>query len=135
MPITTRKIFNILIFHIILITNTSSFIVTSSSRDNNIHYKTFLNSQTISSSTTTSSSSSGNIGDADRSFQLGLDLEKKGLARAASASFHEAATLYQCFIDNYDYNDSSSNEFGHGMFLIFLYISCLTYTCFSVFCF
>jgi len=51
-------------------------------------------------------------GDADQCIQLGLELEKKGLARAAFASFHEAATLYQCFLDNYDENDSS-NEFGH----------------------
>jgi hypothetical protein len=38
-------------------------------------------------------------GDADRAFRDGMALEKLGLARSASASFHEAATLYQCFLD------------------------------------
>lgn len=46
------------------------------------------------------------IGEADRAFMLGMRLEKNGQARAASASFHEAATLYQCVLD-------SPSEFGH----------------------
>lgn len=54
-------------------------------------------------------------GEADRSFELGVELEKNGLARASAAAFHEAATLYQCFLDNYRGNssDGSGNEFGH----------------------
>lgn len=46
------------------------------------------------------SSISAATGDADRAFRLGIQLEKEGLTRAASAAFHEAATLYQCFIDH-----------------------------------
>jgi len=46
------------------------------------------------------------VGQADRAFRLGIQLEKNGQARKASASFHEAATLYQCFLD-------SKKEFGH----------------------
>jgi tetratricopeptide (TPR) repeat protein len=46
------------------------------------------------------------IGQADRAFRLGIQLEKNGQPRKASASFHEAATLYQCYLD-------SESEFGH----------------------
>lgn len=55
------------------------------------------------------------FGEADRSFRLGVELEKNGLARASAASFHEAATLYQCFLDNTRGNSTNvgSNEFGH----------------------
>mmetsp|Transcript_15409 Transcript_15409/g.33112 ORF Transcript_15409/g.33112 Transcript_15409/m.33112 type:complete len:517 (+) Transcript_15409:52-1602(+) len=53
-------------------------------------------------------------GEADRAFRLGLQLEKAGLARAASAAFHEAATLYQCFLDNNEEGgDNSNNIFQH----------------------
>jgi tetratricopeptide (TPR) repeat protein len=38
-------------------------------------------------------------GEADRAFRSGMVLEKSGQARAASAAFHEAATLFQCFLD------------------------------------
>lgn len=38
-------------------------------------------------------------GEADRAFRTGMVLEKNGQARAASAAFHEAATLFQCFLD------------------------------------
>ena len=48
-----------------------------------------------------SSSISAGTGEADRAFQLGIQLEKAGLARAASAAFHEAATLYQCYLDHH----------------------------------
>lgn len=53
-------------------------------------------------------------GEADRAFRLGLQLEKSGLCRAASAAFHEASTLYQCFLDfaNND-NEGSENRFSH----------------------
>lgn len=55
-------------------------------------------------------------GEADRAFRLGIQLEKFGLARSASAAFHEAATLYQCFLD-FDTNNSSvdgeTNRFQH----------------------
>jgi hypothetical protein len=47
-----------------------------------------------------SSSISTATGEADRAFRQGIQLEKAGLARAASAAFHEAATLYQCFVDH-----------------------------------
>ena len=47
-----------------------------------------------------SSSISAATGEADRAFRLGMRLEKAGLARTASAAFHEAATLYQCFLDH-----------------------------------
>ena len=46
------------------------------------------------------------IGQADRAFRLGIQLEKNGQARRASAAFHEAVTLYQCFLD-------SQADFGH----------------------
>jgi tetratricopeptide (TPR) repeat protein len=46
------------------------------------------------------------VGQADRAFRLGIQLEKNGQARKASAAFHEAVTLYQCFLD-------SKSEFGH----------------------
>ena len=56
-------------------------------------------------------------GEADRAFRLGIQLEKAGLARAASAAFHEAATLYQCFLDSSDVSEDSSgpatNIFQH----------------------
>lgn len=48
-----------------------------------------------------SSSISAGTGEADRAFQLGIQLEKAGLARASSAAFHEAATLYQCYLDHH----------------------------------
>jgi hypothetical protein len=55
-------------------------------------------------------------GEADRAFRLGIQLEKAGLARSASAAFHEAATLYQCFLD-FDTNehgaDGETNRFQH----------------------
>jgi hypothetical protein len=62
------------------------------------------------------SSLSTATGEADRSFRLGLQLEKAGLARAASAAFHEAATLYQCFLDSEtkeNGDDDASNVFQH----------------------
>eukprot|EP00977_Amphora_coffeiformis_P003107 scaffold578_cov167-Amphora_coffeaeformis.AAC.54 len=46
------------------------------------------------------------VGQADRAFRLGIQLEKNGQARRASAAFHEAVTLYQCFLD-------SQSDFGH----------------------
>lgn len=39
------------------------------------------------------------LGEADRSFRLGIQLEKNGQARKAAGCFHEAATLYQCYLD------------------------------------
>ena len=46
------------------------------------------------------------IGEADRSLRLGIELERSGQARAALAALHEAATLYQCFMD-------SEEDFAH----------------------
>lgn len=45
-------------------------------------------------------------GAADRAFRLGIQLDKNGQARKASAAFHEAATLYQCYVDH-------PSAFGH----------------------
>ena len=47
-----------------------------------------------------------NAGDADRAFRRGIQLEKNGQARKATSAFHEAATLYQCCLDQPD-------AFGH----------------------
>ena len=57
-------------------------------------------------------------GDADRAFRSGVELEKAGLTRTANAAFHEAATLYQCFVDNIsteggDEGGETSNIFQH----------------------
>jgi tetratricopeptide (TPR) repeat protein len=46
------------------------------------------------------------IGEADRSLRLGIELERSGQARAASAALHEAATLYSCFLE-------SEKDFAH----------------------
>lgn len=60
-----------------------------------------------------SSSISTATGEADRAFRLGIQLEKAGLARAASVAFHEAATLYQCFVDHSStIANSNSSEGG-----------------------
>ena len=47
------------------------------------------------------------VGEADRAFCWGAQLEKNGQARKALAAYHEAATLYQCHLD------SPEGEFGH----------------------
>jgi hypothetical protein len=39
-----------------------------------------------------------------------VELEQSGLTRAAVAAFHEAATLYQCFLD---YEEQDREHFGH----------------------
>lgn len=39
------------------------------------------------------------IGEADRAFRRGNQLDKSGQPRAATGAFHEAATLFQCFLD------------------------------------
>jgi tetratricopeptide (TPR) repeat protein len=39
------------------------------------------------------------VGEADRAFRLGVQLEKNGQASKASAAFHESTTLYQCLLD------------------------------------
>jgi tetratricopeptide (TPR) repeat protein len=39
------------------------------------------------------------IGEADRAFRRGNQLDKSGQPRAATEAFHEAATLFQCFLD------------------------------------
>ena len=50
------------------------------------------------------------VGEADRSFRQGLQYEKIGLFRAAAESFHEAATLYQCFLDQIHDVDADAND-------------------------
>ncbi|KAL3911399.1 MAG: hypothetical protein SGILL_007298, partial [Bacillariaceae sp.] len=39
------------------------------------------------------------VGEADRAFRRGTQLDKSGQPRLASGDFHQAATLYQCFLD------------------------------------
>lgn len=39
------------------------------------------------------------IGEADRAFRRGTQLDKSGQPRLASDAFHEAATLFQCFLE------------------------------------
>jgi Macrocin-O-methyltransferase (TylF) len=39
------------------------------------------------------------VGEADRAFRRGLQLEKSGQPRPANGAFSEAATLYQCFLE------------------------------------
>ncbi|KAL7471664.1 hypothetical protein ACHAXS_011949 [Conticribra weissflogii] len=60
---------------------------------------TSTSTQLFVATTITTNSIATATGEADRAFRLGIQLEKAGLARAASAAFHEAATLYQCFLD------------------------------------
>lgn len=49
------------------------------------------------------------VGDADSAFRHGNNLESQGLFRTAHAAYHEAATLYQCFLDQ----DIRTHEFSH----------------------
>jgi tetratricopeptide (TPR) repeat protein len=64
------------------------------------------------------------VGEADRAFRLGTLLERNGQARKASAAFHEAATLYQCYLE-------SRSEFAHvtSLFPQSECVSILAYTC------
>lgn len=50
------------------------------------------------------------VGEADRSFRQGMQYERFGLFRAAAESFHEAATLYQCFLDQFDDVDEEADD-------------------------
>ena len=53
------------------------------------------------------------IGEADRAFRRGTQLDKSGQPRLASAAFHEAATLFQCFLelpDNFKHVTNLSEE-------------------------
>lgn len=47
-------------------------------------------------------------GEADAAFRLGIQLEKGGQPRASSAAFLEAATLYQCCLDNKEFSHVTS---------------------------
>jgi hypothetical protein len=51
------------------------------------------------------------VGEADRAFRRGMQLDKSGQPRLASGDFHQAATLYQCYLD-------LPENFGH--------VTCLT---------
>jgi tetratricopeptide (TPR) repeat protein len=64
------------------------------------------------------------MGEADRAFRIGTLLERNGQARKASAAFHEAATLYQCYLE-------SRSEFAHvtSLFPQSECVSILAYTC------
>lgn len=53
------------------------------------------------------------IGEADRAFQRGSQLDKSGQPRLASDAFHEAATLFQCFLElpeNFGHVTNLKNE-------------------------
>eukprot|EP00533_Pseudo-nitzschia_delicatissima_P015050 CAMPEP_0197278800 /NCGR_PEP_ID=MMETSP1432-20130617/19185_1 /TAXON_ID=44447 /ORGANISM="Pseudo-nitzschia delicatissima, Strain UNC1205" /LENGTH=456 /DNA_ID=CAMNT_0042745231 /DNA_START=149 /DNA_END=1519 /DNA_ORIENTATION=- len=53
------------------------------------------------------------IGEADRAFQRGSQLDKSGQPRLASGAFHEAATLFQCFLElpeNFGHVTNLKNE-------------------------
>ena len=95
-PSTVHSLYIVLIFLFIICCSHQSFAFSSL----NVA-QTSSRGQTSTSTTSTSlqSSIATATGDADRAFRLGIQLEKAGLARAASAAFHEAATLYQCFLD------------------------------------
>lgn len=54
------------------------------------------------------------MGDADVAFRHGTKMEQQGLFRTAHAAYHEAATLYQCFLDQ----DIKTHEFSHVTELI-----------------
>ena len=54
------------------------------------------------------------VGEADRSFRQGLQYEKIGLFRAAAESFHEAATLYQCFLDQITDVEADASDASSG---------------------
>jgi len=62
-------------------------------------------------------------GDADRAFRSGVQLEKAGLTRTANAAFHEAATLYQCFVDN---SSTDRGEEGGETSNIFQHVTSLS---------
>ena len=53
------------------------------------------------------------VGEADRAFRQGLQLEKSGQPRSATGAFSEAATLYQCFLElpkNFEHVTNLSQE-------------------------
>ena len=53
------------------------------------------------------------IGEADRAFRRGTQLDKTGQPRLASGAFHEAATLFQCFLElpeNFEHVTNLSEE-------------------------
>ena len=64
----------------------------------------------MSTSLQQSSSISTATGEADRAFRLEIQLEKTGLARAASAAFQEADMLYQYSVDQSSTNKASSSD-------------------------
>jgi tetratricopeptide (TPR) repeat protein len=75
------------------------------------------NYQSTTKTTATSSSIATATGVADVAFRLGISLEKAGYTHSASAAFHEAATLYQCYLDggetfNHVTSLSSSSSFN-----------------------
>jgi tetratricopeptide (TPR) repeat protein len=66
------------------------------------------------------------VGEADRAFRHGIQLEKNGQARKAAAYFHEAATLYQCALDRpKEFGPVTSLSFADGR-------SILAYACLSL---
>ena len=94
-PSTVHSLYIVLIFLFIICCSHQSLAFSSS----NVAHTSSRGQTSTSTSTSLQSSIATATGDADRAFRLGIQLEKAGLARAASAAFHEAATLYQCFLD------------------------------------
>lgn len=91
------------------ITSVQLSVAYSSSNSNNAAWQ-LVNDSSSSSRKSTWGSSTTQGGEADVAFRQGLQLEKSGQARAAAAAFLEAATLYQCCLDN--------KEFGHVTSLV-----------------
>lgn len=70
---------------------------------------TFLYSTTSPDTTLPDPSTLTGIGDADRAILHAISLEANGLFRTAHAAYHEAATLYQCYLDS----PTDDSEFSH----------------------
>jgi tetratricopeptide (TPR) repeat protein len=69
-----------------------------------------LISDTQQSSALLEASTGVAVGEADRCFRQGMALVRLGQDRAASAAFHEAATLYQCYLDTVVTASSTSGK-------------------------
>lgn len=91
-----------------LSTSVSSFSFPATSSYNNQNYNNNYSQQSgpgVGPDPTTSVPSALPTAEADRAFRYATSLEQAGLPRTAHAAYHEAATLYHCFLD--------SKEFSH----------------------
>jgi len=68
--------------------------------------------------------------EADRAFRYASSLEKAGLTRTAHAAYHEAATLYQCFLDSTDFDHVTDVDQTSDVKRFMLY-SCMKLAFFS----